>query len=235
MVSAHYADCVSTLSGKSALANIPSQIEEVYEALKVEITWLHGRWIIYRQLFGKLEKRVDLLNECAPAFFYLIQNVLLGEIQVSLCKLTDPARTGGKENLSLGQLQQRIEHYGGGQLATPLTCTLREAHEYCTPFRKWRNKRLAHLDLSSNMKSSSNILPGISRKMIEEALECVRRYMNQIEVFYHDNEIAYEDFIMSRDGDSLVQMLKYGLRYQELLREEVLEYDDWRRGKWFDA
>jgi len=62
---------------------IPPFIAEVYEELKTEITWLHGRWTIYRQLFGQSEKRIDMLNECADAFFFILQDVLLGEVQVA--------------------------------------------------------------------------------------------------------------------------------------------------------
>ena len=70
---------------------IPAPISEVYETLQTEIVWLHGRWICYRQLFSGSERRIDLLNECASAFFFIMQDVLLDEVQVSLSKLTDPA------------------------------------------------------------------------------------------------------------------------------------------------
>jgi len=78
------------------MKQIPMPIAEVYEGLKTEITWLHGRWIVYRQLFAQSEKRVELLNECASVFFYIVQGVLLWEVQVSLSKLTDPATSKGK-------------------------------------------------------------------------------------------------------------------------------------------
>jgi hypothetical protein len=74
------------------MTSIPTDIYEVYEELKTEVTWIHGRWIVYRQLFAVSEKQIDLLNECASGFFYIIQDVLLGEVQVSLSKLTDPVR-----------------------------------------------------------------------------------------------------------------------------------------------
>lgn len=87
------------------MKTIPIPVAEVYEELKNEVTWLHGRWIIYGQLFGKSERRIEMLNDCASAFFFIVQNVLLGEVQVALSKLTDPATTGKHENLSLEQLQ----------------------------------------------------------------------------------------------------------------------------------
>lgn len=217
------------------MTSIPKDIDEVYKELKTEIIWLHGRWIVYRQLFAESEKRVDLLNECASAFFYIIQDVLLGEVQVSLSKLTDPARSGRFDNLSLEQLQARLAAHGDQALAAQTRSVLDTLHSKCKPFRAWRNKQLAHLDLTTAMKSSPDPLPGISRQMIEEALALVREFMNKIERHYRDSEVGYEGFIMQSAGEALVGMLRYGLRYEELLKERTISYDDWHHGKWHDA
>ena len=214
---------------------IPSQIQEVYDQLRTEITWLHGRWIIYRQLYGNSEKRIDLLNECSAAFFYILQDVLLGEVQVNLSKLTDAARTGAHDNLSLELLQTRLENFGDAGLAGNTRTILDNLHSKCTVFRTWRNKKLAHLDLLTSMEATTNPLPGISRAMVEEALQLVRDFMNEVEMHYNDAEFGYEHFIMQSDGEALVAMLRYGLRYEELLEEDTISYDDIRNGKWNDA
>ena len=52
--------------------SLPTTIEELFEELRNEINWLHAKWIIYRELFDHSEERVDLLNECASAFFCMI-------------------------------------------------------------------------------------------------------------------------------------------------------------------
>lgn len=214
---------------------IPTPIAEVYEELKTEITWLHGRWIVYRQLFGESERRIEMLNECASAFFYIVQDVLLGEVQVSLCKLTDPASVGKLDNLSLEQLQKRLKTYEDKSFSDQTQPLLASLRIKCQPFRVWRNKRFAHLDLTTSMQSISSPLPGISLQMIEEALSLVRDYMNNIENYYNDKDIGYQHFIMSSDGDYLLALLRNGLRYEELLQKGVVSYDDTQCGKWNDA
>ena len=217
------------------MSSIPAEIEDVYEELKTEITWIHGRWIIYRQLFAESPKRIDLLNECASAFFYIVQDVLLGEVQVALSKLTDPATSGKFHNLSLEQLQARLTEYGEAELAAQTRQFLDQLHTKCDPFRIWRNKRLAHLDLTTAMKSQPDPLPGISREMIEDALELGREFMNSIERFYHDSEMGYEHFLMTSDGEALVAVLRSGMRYEELLKENKELILDWDKGHWHDA
>lgn len=214
---------------------IPAPIADVYEALKTEVIWLHGRWIVYRQLYGESPRRIDMLNECASAFFYIIQDVLIGDVQVTLSKLTDPATTNRHANLSLEQLQLQLETNGDPSLASETRPTLDELHNKCRPFRTWRNKQLAHLDLTTSMKSSPDPLPGISRQMIEDALLLLRTYMNKIEMHYYDCEEGYQYFNMSSDGNALLAVIRNGLRYEELRQKNIVPDDDWLHAAWKDA
>ena len=113
---------------------IPAEIAQVYDELRSEVTWLHGRWICYRQLYAVSPKRIELLNESAGMFFYIVQDVLFDEIQVALSKLTDPAKTGKHENLSLEQLQSRLEAHGDPTLVGQCRKILDSLHTQCAPF-----------------------------------------------------------------------------------------------------
>jgi len=229
------ADESNQLNGSFFMSSIPTSIAEVYGPLSTEVTWLHGRWICYRQLFAGSAHRIDLLNECASNFFLIIQDVLIDEVQVCLSKLTDPATTGKHENLSFEQLQARLEKYGDAKLAANNRATLDALQLKAASFREWRNKQLAHLDLLTAMKSSLNPLPDISLEMVEDALELLRHYLNAIEIHYIGSETGYEHFIMQSDGDALVAILRYGLRYEELLVEKKLSFEDTQKSKWYDA
>ncbi len=113
------------------MSQIPASIDEVFQELKTEITWLHARWIMYRQLFGQSPQRIALLNDCASTFFYIIQDALLGDVQIALSKLTDPVRTAGHDNLSFGQLQRRVEVHGESVLKSTLRQILNDLHQKC--------------------------------------------------------------------------------------------------------
>jgi hypothetical protein len=242
---AHYAALHSHLSswalGKARdmssdpHSKIPGQFRDIYDELRSEITWMHGRWLTYRELFADNPKRIELLNEAAGAFFYIIQDVLLDEIQITLSKLTDPAKTGKHQNLSLEQLQSQLNAHGDPGLSAQCRSTLDALLTKCAAFRERRHKQLAHLDLATSLKLSSQPLPAISQSMIEDALKSVRDYMNAIEGHYNDSEWGYEDFIMRDGADTLLITLRDGLRYEELVQERTLEFDDWRKGKWSDA
>jgi len=115
------------MSTTATPSKVPSAIAPVYDELRSEITWLHGRWLTYRELFAESPRRIELLNEVAGTFFYIIQEVLLDEVQVCLSKLTDPATSGKHENLSLEQLQAKLEGHGDSVLATK--CRAHSRHD----------------------------------------------------------------------------------------------------------
>lgn len=58
---------------------------------------------------------------------------------------------------------------------------------------------------------------------------------NPIRRLEDDSEMGYEDFSMLSDGDALLAVIRNGLRYEELLQQGVIPYDDWLRAKWKDA
>jgi hypothetical protein len=226
------ANSVSSIVNPS---KIPAQFIAIYDELRSEITWLHGRWLTYCELFAENPRRIELLNESAGTFFYIIQDVLLDEVQISLSKLTDPASSGKHNNLSLEQLQSNLQLYGDAALATQCRAILDKLHLQCQVFRVRRHKTLAHLDLPTALKQLAQPLPGVSRQMIEDALESVRGYMNAFEAHYNDSEWGYEYFVLNHGATSLLATLRAGLRYEELVQERALPFGDWRKGKWSDA
>jgi len=59
--------------------------------------------------------------------------------------------------------------------------------------------------------------------------------MNAIEMHYNDSEWGYEDFILNDGSFALLATLRAGLRYEELVQDRALPFDDWRKGKWCEA
>src|SRR5687767_7757030 len=92
---------------------ISPYVEELYEFLKNEVTWLHARWVIFEQLYRRGDLRLNLLNEAGPSFFHLLQLIMYDDIQLALAKLTDDRR----DTASLLQLQKRLDSHANNKLA----------------------------------------------------------------------------------------------------------------------
>jgi len=212
---------------------IPKNLESVYEKVKSEVILLHGWWITCRQLYGTSKERIELLNECAGFFFYLVQNALMDGIQLMLTKLSDSARTFGKKNMSLELICEVVNELGEEKLYSNLNKSLSRYRELCSPFKEHRDKRITHYDFETFVNKKSEPLPGISRAMVEEALKELRFFMNQIDGYYLDTEMGYEYFKTPSGGDALIEILKRGLRYEELCIDRKIDIMDIQNSKYY--
>lgn len=78
-------------------------------------------------------------------------------------------------------------------------------------------------------------VPGVSRAEIEGALTIVRQFMNTIQECYKQTTTHYQGIALSWDADQVVALLKRGLRYEELQREQKIAWNDLESFRWPDA
>jgi hypothetical protein len=176
----------------------------VYYALYNQVAWLHAKWIQYRALFGHSPERVDLLNGVAPSLFHLIQDVLWKDVLLHIARLTDPAKSAGKDNLTLRLLAEESNVPAGVEKLVQ-KATLESAF-----VRDWRNRRLAHADLGLALGAGAEPLAEASRAGIERALFSIRAVLNHIWQHYNGTEIGFESIRAAGDANALIRFLQSG-------------------------
>jgi hypothetical protein len=211
---------------------MPANISEVFEFIEKETIWLHEQWAIFGQLFFKSSARIDLLNKCAPSFFAFVGEIIVNDMQLTLCKLTDPVRTGNFDNASLKQLQERMEACEP-KLPEDFGKLLQQLNVKCEPLRKWRNKLGSHFDLATATQKAP--FPDTIKRDIEESLKILRDYMNMIKKYYGNPISPSYTPLINGDADELVNILGNGLRYRELFEEGIIPNDDLSHNQWHYA
>lgn len=180
-------------------------------------------------MFGKSKERIELLNACAGEFFFIIQDALLADVQLSMSRLAERVKTSGKKNATLERLSNEIAMPPIPQL----TGCLQDYRDRCDKITLRRNKELAHADLGALLRrngfAGGTPIPGPSRQEIEEALKALREFMNAVEGYFNDPPMDYEIFASPDDGDSLVEILKQGLAYRELWKAGKLPFEDLKK------
>ena len=194
---------------------LPNNIRDIFESIESEIIWLHSKWKIYRQLYGTNEERINQLNRSASTFFRLVQDVLFNDIVLSISRLTDPSKTFGRDNRSLEQLITLIDEKKHPDLIQILREKLNNLKTQSGPFRKRRNKKIAHSDLLTALSIQSEPLPDISRQSIENALEITRDFMNQINIHFVGIPTAYEHLWLDNDGETIISILDQFWTYKD--------------------
>lgn len=221
---------------------IPEDVNEIYEKIHAETVWLHHRWACYSELFRHTPRRIELLNVSAPAFFFIVQELIERDVVLSFSRLTDPARDNRKnENISLDMLQERLKSLSAPESERFIkSCQelLSRLKIQCRPLLHLRRKVVAHFDLKVALcKHEENRLPNLSFQVIEDALGTLRDYLNKIERHFSEDKNEYDFYPAGNNGgaESLIAFLRYGLRYEELLQQGQISPLDLNQGDWHDA
>jgi hypothetical protein len=180
----------------------------VYEEIRQELIRLHGNWLLYKQLFTVGEERYVVMNDTAPAFFRLIQDVLVDDAVMSLGRLTDPAHYQSLARL-VKELKPQVRH----TFFQELEQDYQALRLTCEDIREHRHKRVAHRarkTASLELRGGPSRLPPLTRKKIEGAMAAIAKFMNKVLGYFESVEELYEP-VMIGDADSLVFYLEKGL------------------------
>ena len=160
------------------VALMGEDLGRIYTRLWNECVWLYRRWDDYVVLFGTSQERLDKLNEAAAAFFYQLQGTLFESVLLHMCRLTDPARSRGKKNLTLELLPDLVDP----AIRKDVNSLIASARQKCEFARGWRNLRISHSDLALALNRNAKPLPAASRKSVREGLDAIAAVLNGLGV-----------------------------------------------------
>lgn len=191
------------------MASATFTFDEVQKGLDDHICVIQETWLVYRQLFGTTEDRVDLLNAFVPGFAGTTQRVLLDDVILAICRLFDHPAMSGNENLSLSRLVESLDPKPDEAQAKAWAARVNAIKTKANALMARRHKRIAHNDIAIKK------LPDVTRQLIEEVLLAIRELLNE----FHPQPISYECIDLLGDGDALIQDLQMAGRLRELQTE----------------
>jgi hypothetical protein len=208
------------------IAAMGQPLGEQYSALWQELVWLYRIWGEYVDLYGTRPSRVELLNRAAGSFFRVVQDALWEQTILHIARLTDPAMSARKPNLSIRGLLSVIDDPKAKDAVSKAVDKALEASAFC---RDWRNRRIAHRDLALALERHSQALAPASRAQVRSALDRIADVMNAVSMHYLDSETHFEGNLHS-GGASLLCLLDSALelqaeRYARLKRGEFRPED----------
>jgi hypothetical protein len=185
-----------------------SEVRKLFWSLHKEVLYLFYRWKIYRQLFDSGADNLKLLNQSGSNVFALLHNLIMDDVFLTLCRLTDPVKTNGKTNLSL--------RYFLGKASTLLTDELRKdlkrkftrLDKLTNSVRDHRKRRIAHLDL--RYASEIEALPPVMHRDLDDSLKLLNSVMRDLHVALFNADTNYQKPAIAYgcDGDYLLRVLR---------------------------
>jgi hypothetical protein len=194
----------------------------VYSELWQQIAWLHIKWSEYVVLFGTKPSRVHLMNEAAPRFTRLIQDMLWDDVLIHIARLTDPPETrtrqGARLNLTVQRLPLLIVDTPVRKAVEAKISEVMAASEFC---RDWRNRRIAHNDLEHALDRTIRPLKEGSRLKVKEALALIEAVMNVVSAHYFDSQIHFGAGAVTGGAMRLLHVLDSGLQADRAKQERI--------------
>jgi hypothetical protein len=203
--------------------NIAAMGEEAgtqYSLLNNEVAILHLYWKEYVELFSTNQKRIDRLNQTAPGFFRMLQTELFQTNMLHLVRLTDPSKTGKKENLSLQNLPELVTDAGLKKTLTDLLAVVTTKTEFA---RDWRNRRFAHYDLALATSASAIPLETADKEKFNEALKAMADVINVIEAYFFRNFTSFDHIAGNAGAATLLYVLGDGVQAKERRQKAIAD------------
>lgn len=186
---------------------LPEEIWEIFMWLCQDVASLHNKWIFYLELFSSPET-TTLLSDLARGSFNIIEETIRNDLTMGICRLSDPACSYGKDNLSMAALVNRCSN------VNDVDILLKKFLDGCKPIRKLRNKRVGHNDLETKIRPLDNPLPGIGREQIDSVLDYASQILNIIYQSYVESELSFQPLIIG-GANTLIHLLKEAKEYHE--------------------
>jgi len=201
---------------KEHLEKLGAQLDPVFSELIDDVAWLQVKWAEYRQLYGTSPDRIDLLNSAAGLFFRILHDTLWEDALLHLCRLTDQAEMGGKQNLSIQGLPELC---ADPNLREEVAALVAKAIEAASFARDWRNRRIGHRDLALALNPSTRPLAAASRAQVSAAIAAIHRVLNEISERLLDTTLADDVLTPDTGAEALLYVLRDGVDAEAARRE----------------
>lgn len=176
------------------------------EALEHEYAQLRQIWQEFNELFAKDGTRINLMNDVAPAFFSMMQNLMIEAMVIRMSRITDGKGFGNTENLTMQRIPAALpeEKHADKQELEALIDT---AKKHANKVRVWRNKRVAHLDLNHFMSEDRTKFT-IGFTEVRESIEAIHAALNRTSIIVWDRELGSEVLLSGGTAASLIAALQ---------------------------
>lgn len=126
------------------------ELQRSFIAFRKECIWLRCCYNTYAALYESDSEVREVLSAAASLFFSDLNRILIEYCWLQICKITDPAKSSGRDNLTVENINASLRESG---LMTDEICHHSQClRHYRKLINKGRNRLVSHLDKDSVMK-----------------------------------------------------------------------------------
>ena len=189
-----------------------------------ENEWVRARlgWHQWELHYRCSSEQIDFLNRSGGNFFSLARLFFFEVTIQCLCRLTDPEKDrAGNQNICLDRLLRLAEDPLDQQLHGPIK-TAKAATAFA---RTWRNKRIAHNDLS--VQFGEGVLAGVPPEQMHTAFSSIHDVLALVHRHYLNSSLSGYWPSSPSDATATLQLLWRGHTQAE--DDSNIPWEDWEK------
>jgi len=184
-----------------------NNLQETFIAFREQCIWLQTCFDTYTALYESGEDTENLMLATAPHFFHDLNLILIEYCFLQICKLTDPARSLKRDNLTVKHISELLEK------EKKLTRKISQASDGIASYRDLivdsRNKIISHADKDVMLKDGT--LGEHQRDDVTQFFKCLYSYVDEVGNALGVGPLDFRSTYGSGDVFDLIRYLKAGL------------------------
>lgn len=184
-----------------------NSLQETFLAFREQCIWLQTCFDTYTALYESGEDTENLMMATAPHFFHDLNLLLIEYCLLQICRLTDPARSFGRDNLTVHHINEMLEN------EKMLTDEIAKSSDGIASYRDIivdsRNKIISHADKSALLNGGT--LGEHQQEDVIQFFKCLYRYVDEVGNAVGVGPLDFRSTYGSGDVFDLIRYLKAGL------------------------
>jgi hypothetical protein len=211
------------------VAAMGAELGAIFYKLFCEIGTLRILWDQFVELFATKKERLSILNRSGGTFFSLVQQSFWQQTLLTLCRLTDRDRIGGRSNASICYLPGLVTDDRLKQELQPLIAHACESTKFA---RDWRNRRIAHTDLELLVGRSATELAAAGKDQVENAIIAIGAVLSRVQLHYQGSTLWVGSVPCLGGAEAVLHVLRDGIQAEDQRRERIRNRTYTREDVW---
>ena len=181
-----------------------SRAKDAFNAFRVESVWLRGIYDTSFALYSSGAETEAILKRAAPAFFGDLNHILIEYWIMVVCRLTDPAKSFGRENLTAANLMSSLEELK--LMTKEIRIHADGLHRYRSLLNDARNRAVSHADKDTFLQPE--LLGEHKEHQIDDFLEDLQAFNDLVGIALGEGPLDFCGTSGPGDAFDLIRVLR---------------------------
>ncbi len=181
-----------------------NNIAKIFFAFREQCIWLRCCYNTYATLYESGPQTKEVLSKTANIFFHDLNIILIEYCWLQMCKVTDPAKTIGNDNLTIKHINGLLDNMG------IMTDEIRQhsgkIHEYRNIIEQARHKVISHLDKDTILAGKD--IGEHSPEAVNDFFVNLQRYVDAVGILLGIGPLDFSVTVGKGDVIDLISKLK---------------------------